>query len=156
MEILKNEKGVTLLEVLLAMAILSIVLISFMNMFPQMGMMNKKNEEKTQAINTAKEILIDWQESVKVKEFITRSDRTVGFTPNNVTDKTYYTSFNPNLTGTDYIFGTVKGIYSVTIKIKKTARTRETSKAYKIHLIEIQLLNDKGNAVSKTYGYIKR
>ncbi|MEH7255816.1 hypothetical protein V7111_27285, partial [Neobacillus niacini] len=52
------------------MAILSIIFISFMSMFPQMGKMNKLNEDKTQAINYTKEILIDWQNSLDVKAFL--------------------------------------------------------------------------------------
>ncbi|CAH2716273.1 hypothetical protein BACCIP111895_03457 [Neobacillus rhizosphaerae] len=70
MKFCQNEKGVTLLEVLISIVILSIIFLSVMRFFPQMGFMNNQNAEKTQAINTAKEILIDWQNSPHAKAFL--------------------------------------------------------------------------------------
>ncbi|MFP7299847.1 prepilin-type N-terminal cleavage/methylation domain-containing protein [Neobacillus niacini] len=154
MKLINNEKGVTLIEVIISIAILSILLISFMNFFPQMGLMNRQNEDKTQAINTAKNLLVDWQESIKVKGFLTKNNQGSGFTPNNIGDKEYYTHFDPNPSGSDYIFKTTKDNYDVNITISKNPR--KNSNAYSVHLIIVQLLNDKGNTVSETYGYIRR
>jgi prepilin-type N-terminal cleavage/methylation domain-containing protein len=153
MKLLKQENGVTLLEVLLALAILSIVLISFMSMFPQMGMMNKHNEDKTQAINLAKEILIKWQESDEVSGFLISADpavETTGFISEDPAID--YSSFKNE--GGFYYFETSKDIYKVKIKIKNSPNN--SSRKSHIHSITVQLLNDKGNVVSETYGYIKR
>nr|WP_263325548.1 prepilin-type N-terminal cleavage/methylation domain-containing protein [Neobacillus sp. Marseille-Q6967] len=160
MKIIKEEKGVTLLEVLLAMTILSIVLISILNLYPQMGFVNKQNQDKAQAINIAKEILIDWQESRKVKSFLqinpTNQVSQIGsvFPPNQVNERDYYTEFKPNPSGTDYIFITKRNNFDVTIKINKSPRSEETSQVYKAHLIVVQV--KKGNTTtSETYGYVK-
>ncbi len=70
MKLVRNEKGVTLIEILAAVVILSIILVSLMNFFPQMGFINKLNGEKSQAINTAKQVLIDWQNDNGVEAFL--------------------------------------------------------------------------------------
>ncbi|MEH7493472.1 type IV pilus modification PilV family protein [Neobacillus niacini] len=149
MENIKNEQGVTLIEVITSISILSIVLISFISIFPQMGFMNKNTEDKTQAISTAKEILILWQDSLDVKSYLTSSTQT-----------SVITSDDPNLVfikneGGYYYFETVKDIYRVNIKIANSPNTN-SSKIYKLHSIQIELFNNRNNLVGETYGFIKR
>lgn len=145
-----NEKGVTLIEVLVSIVLLSVVFMSVMNFFPQMGFINQVNTDKNKAINLTKEILINWQESSDVKWFLVRTDNVTGFTPSE--SKVNYTNFSFD---TDYYyFETTKDSYNVHIKIKKLPN--KNSKLVSIHSINIQLLNKKGNVVSETYGYVKR
>ncbi|MFJ5715542.1 prepilin-type N-terminal cleavage/methylation domain-containing protein [Neobacillus sp. NPDC093127] len=144
MKFVQNEKGVTLLELLISIVILSIIFLSVMRFFPQMGFMNKQNEDKTQAINTAKEILIDWQNSPDVKSFLVD--------PTNETLEDLPT--NKKTEGGFYYFYTVNGSFNVTIKIKITPS--KESNVSKAHLIQIQLFNKRGNVVSETYGYVIR
>jgi prepilin-type N-terminal cleavage/methylation domain-containing protein len=152
MEILKNEKGVTLLEVLISMAILSIILISFMNFFPQMGFINKQNEDKVQAINLAKDILIKWQDSHDVSGFLVNSTETTGFISTDPDLDFDAAKFKNE--GGYYYFETTKDIYNVKVRIKNTP-DKSSSKTH-VHSILVQLLNNKGNVVSETYGYVKR
>ena len=70
MKLVRNEKGVTLIEVLATVVILSIILVSVMNFFPQVGLINNVNGEKSQAISTAKQVLIDWQNDSGVEAFL--------------------------------------------------------------------------------------
>lgn len=56
---LKNNKGLTLIEVLASIVILSIVIISFVALFPQMSLFNEKTEENLDAISIAKEVLVE-------------------------------------------------------------------------------------------------
>lgn len=137
MQPFNNEKGVTLIEVLVAMTLLSIILISFMNIFPQMGLTNKHNENKTQAINTAKEILIDWQNAQDIKNFLVNQS----ITP---------IPRGGLLVGNDYVFTDRIGNYDVTIKIKKNSDL--STSPSKAHLIQIVLKN--GNITSETQGYV--
>jgi uncharacterized pyridoxamine 5'-phosphate oxidase family protein len=154
MKILKGEKGVTLVEVLASITLLSIVLITTMNIFPQMGMLNKHNEDKAQAINMAKEILIDWQEADEVEEFI-KENRTSGFTPIAGNPKVAYTNFSYDTEADGYYyFITTKDQYDVHIKIKKSPKINSSSG--QVNQITVQLLNERGNVVSETYGYVKR
>lgn len=154
MELIKEEKGVTLIEVLLAMTLLSIILISFLGMFPQMGTVNKINQDKAQATNIAKEILINWENSTVVQTFLRSSSQTSGFLPNHVNDFVNYTNFDPIKFPDFYYFETTNDIYDVQIKIKKSPNN--SSNNSHIHQIVIQLLNERGNVVSETFGYIKR
>jgi prepilin-type N-terminal cleavage/methylation domain-containing protein len=144
MKFCQNEKGVTLLEVLISIVILSIIFLSVMRFFPQMGFMNKQNAEKTQAINTAKEILIDWQNSPHAKAFL------VDPTNESLDDL----PINKKTEGGYYYFYTAEGNFDVTIKIKITPS--KEAKFSKAHLIQIQLFNKRKNVVSETYGYILR
>jgi prepilin-type N-terminal cleavage/methylation domain-containing protein len=154
MENLKSEKGVTLVEVLAAITLLSIVLVSMLGMFPQMGMVNTHNEAKAQAINIAKEILIDWQEDSAVKLFIKETGHTVGFaqTPG---DKVNYTDFSSTSFPEYYFFETTKDHYDVHIKIKKNSKIKVVSSEAQVNQIIVQLLNERGNIVSETYGYVR-
>jgi Prokaryotic N-terminal methylation motif len=154
MELLKEEKGVTLVEVLLAMTLLTIILVSFLGMFPQMGFVNNLNQDKAQATNIAKEILINWEKSTEVQTFLRSSSQTSGFLPTHVNDFVHYTHFDPNKFTGYYYFETTKDIYDVQIKIRKSPNN--SSNNSHIHQIIIQLLNDRGNVVSETFGYIKR
>ncbi|WP_312470999.1 type II secretion system protein [Neobacillus sp.] len=154
MELLKNEKGLTLIEVLLSIVILSMILLSIMSMFPQMGFVNKQNEDKAQAINMAKEILVNWQESNEVKTFIEKPDHITGFTPEFVNEKVNYTHFAYDKYPDYYYFGTTKDHYDVRIKIKKSPI--KSSKVSHVHQIVVQLINKRGNIIAETYGYVTR
>ncbi|WP_179884874.1 type II secretion system protein J [Bacillus sp. AFS015802] len=135
----QNEKGVTLLEVLLSITILSIILLSIMNVFPQMGMMNEHNEAKSQGVNEAKRVLVNWKASEEVVDFLqdpAPANRPMGYKRE---DTTYY------------YFQTLEQPFDVYIKIKKN--TDLHSAPSKAHLVEIKLLKDH-RTVSETYGYI--
>lgn len=139
MESLKNEKGITLIEVILAMALLSIVLISFMNIFPQMGFMNKHNEDKAQAINTAKEVLVNWQNAQDIKDFLL--NQSIRPIPR-----------SGILVGDDYVFTDRVDDYEVNIKIKNTSDI--VTNPSKAHFIHIVLKNKNGTIVGETRGYV--
>ncbi|WP_053364239.1 prepilin-type N-terminal cleavage/methylation domain-containing protein [Bacillus sp. FJAT-27251] len=141
MKAVRNEEGVTLVEVLAAIAILSIILVSVMNIFPQMGMMNKTNENKAQAINTAKDILIEWQNNNEVKTYI--ADPATTFT---------LSLAPPQLIDGFYVFETNKGSFKAKVRIKQ--QPGKTSDLVKAHLIVVELLNDDNKIISETYGYI--
>ena len=52
-----NEKGMTLVEILAAIVLLSIVFVGFMSVFPQMTSFNKITETKLETMNLAKKEL---------------------------------------------------------------------------------------------------
>jgi len=54
---MKNDRGMTLVEVLAALVILGIVFIGFMTIFPQMSLFNAKTEDKLKTMNLAKQEL---------------------------------------------------------------------------------------------------
>ncbi|WP_307286405.1 prepilin-type N-terminal cleavage/methylation domain-containing protein [Bacillus sp. SORGH_AS_0510] len=141
---IKNEDGLTLIEVLISITLLSIIFLSFMSFFPQMGFMNNQNESKTQAINTAKEVLIEWQGMDDLKAFLVDpTNDTLDDLPSNKKTEGVY-----------YYFYTTKNNYDVTIRIN--ILPSKESKVTKAHLIRVQLFNKKGKLVSETYGYVLR
>jgi len=60
---MKNDRGMTLVEVLAALVILGIVFIGFMTIFPQMSLFNAKTEDKLKTMNLAKQELNNWNGS---------------------------------------------------------------------------------------------
>jgi hypothetical protein len=143
MVILKDEKGVTLVEVLTSITLLSIVLITLMNIFPQMGMMNNHNKMKTQGINTAKEVLLKWQnDNDRLKLFFATPD--VSVIPE-------FKQINGNV----YNFEYENGDFLVSVDINKNFS--KESDIYNAHLIVVKLynINKTDTVVSETYGYVK-
>lgn len=63
-----NQKGFTLLELLLSILILTIILVSFMTFFSQSSLFIKKNDEKFNAANTAQYVINMLQEKEKDKK----------------------------------------------------------------------------------------
>ena len=68
-QLLKKDRGFTLLEVLLAIAILSIIFTAVMGFFSQSFTYTKQNESKTVGINFARNVLnyIEHQDFEKMK-----------------------------------------------------------------------------------------
>ncbi|SEM33402.1 prepilin-type N-terminal cleavage/methylation domain-containing protein [Mesobacillus persicus] len=157
MKQISNEKGVTLLEVVLAMAILSIILISFLNIFPQMGMMNNFNEEKTQGINTAKELLVEWQNYPEMANFPSNSIKAdievdqanfskIGEYKDHHEGDYYFFEYDHEVSPSNTKYA---------VKVRILVDEEVDSEQTKAHRIYIELLNkDRGTKVSETYGYI--
>ncbi|MBT2735786.1 prepilin-type N-terminal cleavage/methylation domain-containing protein [Bacillus sp. ISL-7] len=151
MKFIQNDKGVTLIEVLVSIVLLSIIFLSFMSFFPQMGLMNNQNQDKAKAINIAKEVLVNWQESSDVKWFLVKTDQVIGFTSTD--PKVAHTRFSYD--PTYYYFETTKDNYDVNIKINRFPET--SSRLSSINSIVVQLLDKKNrHVVSETFGYVKR
>ncbi|MDN4495510.1 type IV pilus modification PilV family protein [Ureibacillus aquaedulcis] len=149
----KNNNGISLIEVLASLVILSIILISFMNFFPQMGQKNVQNENKQEAINIAKKELFYWKSAIE-----------------NSSD---FNSFKNNPTSSSFSFigsNDIVTFDSNTISIK-TDQTKSTSsdfsvtttihratdlpsKPKKAYQMDIQLFKKNDILVSETYGYI--
>lgn len=156
MILIKNEKGVTLIEVLVAVVILSIILGTIMNFFPQMGLMNKGNVDKSQAINTSKQELIKWQNDGGVQNFLASNG--TGALPTLGTKLADVTLSD----GSYYHFVSTEGSFGVDIYINKVKDSNlPTStdpnisiKLKKAYYIKIQVSNTKGNVLTENYGYI--
>lgn len=139
MKFINNEKGITLLEVILSIAILSIIFLSFLSLFPQMGKMNNHNEDKSQAIRTAKEVLVKWQFDGDVKAYVANPGTAILIDP-------------PIKQDGYYVFSSTEGEFAVKIKVKEVPA--KVSQLYKAHLIIVELMNDKNQIVTETYGYM--
>ena len=57
-KIVKNNRGITLIELLVSITILGIVLLSFMNFFLQSSTYTNNNQKKTVGVNVARNVLM--------------------------------------------------------------------------------------------------
>jgi Prokaryotic N-terminal methylation motif len=138
--VLKDEKGITLVEILASITLLSIILVSIITFFPQVGMNNKHNEEKIQAINLAKKILAVWtdDEDNEVSTFIKD--------PDSMPVPYGYEIIVPDDPG-DFYFTKVLEGFSVEVKLSKD------SAESRLHAVTIQI-GQSGKIITETYGYI--
>ncbi|MFG5995025.1 prepilin-type N-terminal cleavage/methylation domain-containing protein, partial [Salmonella enterica] len=56
-----NERGISLIEVVASIVLLAIIMVSVINLLPQMGKKNNQNEDKQIAVNLASKELAYWQ-----------------------------------------------------------------------------------------------
>jgi prepilin-type N-terminal cleavage/methylation domain-containing protein len=151
MKYIKNEKGVTLIEVLAAIVILSIILGSIMNFFPQMGLINKINGDKAQAVNTAKKVLIELQGSSEVKNYL---DNPSTIEPPSILGAK---QSDMVISGESYYsFLKTEGNFKINILIKQNPDLSASSgtNTTRSFPIKVQPLNTKNEVITETYGYI--
>ena len=113
-----------------------------MNFFPQMGLMNKQNIDKQQAINTAKEILYDLQDNDEVRNLIKNPLSSANFELIEETGNFNIFKFRENIAG-----------FAVRIKIKNEPDITEAG-GKELYQIHIELLSSRGAIITETYGYI--
>lgn len=134
---IQNEKAFTLIEVLASIVILIIILVSVMKLFPLMGMMNKQNIDKTEAINLAKVELLAWQ-SKDLRDFFVHPSK----------DKIpSFDRFEANY----FVFYEEKDNYNLEVWLKKGSDLK--SKPIKANMMVIKILNENNAVISETYGY---
>ncbi|MGR3765906.1 PulJ/GspJ family protein [Rossellomorea sp. NS-SX7] len=137
---LENEKGLTLVEILAATSILSIIVVSILSFFPQVGMMNQQNDDKTKGINVAKKILAEWtiDENDEIAVFL--EDPLVADVPYG------YESYNPE-DAVYYFFKKTAEGFDVKVKLpidQQEDRPRQV----------IINLSKNGKEITETYGYV--
>lgn len=134
-----NEKGLTLIEVLASIVLLSIVIVSFLSLFPQITNFNDSTEENLQAAAVAKEVrVLVKEEGMDIS------------TP----QKTSFLS-NETLTNLD---DTIlhKGEYNdFSVEVTIWKNKKYTSEVYEdLYQMKVSILNENNNEISYTYGYI--
>ncbi|MFA9555955.1 prepilin-type N-terminal cleavage/methylation domain-containing protein [Evansella sp. AB-rgal1] len=139
MKLVKNQEGFTLIEILLSIAILSIIFISLMNIFPQMIQFNSINETKTQAINTSRQILNDWQNKSEIIDYL--SAPSTSELPSELIEQDSHYSAEINID---------KYIAIITIA-KESDLATSIANAHQIH---VQILDNKGTLFGESFGYI--
>lgn len=76
-KILSSSKGLTLIEVLVSLTILSIILLGIMNFFNQAYSYTNSNQKKTAAVNVARNALTFMEQSTGTNSFIAIRERLV-------------------------------------------------------------------------------
>ncbi|WP_442595270.1 prepilin-type N-terminal cleavage/methylation domain-containing protein [Neobacillus sp. D3-1R] len=151
----KEQKGFTLLEVLLSITILSIILISFFSFFPQAAKFNDTNDQKLKGVSLAKEVLVTIQSSNSIQSFLnnvsTNPTATDTFSKNNPQYQSLKLS-EDIINHTDYYqLITKTPDAKVIIKLFKSPDFNGSKALYKTEII-VEIL--EGKKVTNLYGYI--
>ena len=130
---IRNDRGLTLVEVLAALVILGIVFIGLMTVFPQMTLFNAKTENKLETMNLARQELSNWQDKIysldDFKGVSNDDDSIISFTgkmPNAEVD------------------------FYVTPDLKRNGHEKSIS----LHKIHINIKEDD-KIISETFGYVQ-
>ncbi|PKG21681.1 type IV pilus modification PilV family protein [Niallia nealsonii] len=157
LQYIKNNKGISLIEILLSIVILGILIASLITFFPQASQSMNETDKKLTSVNIAKEWLVQAQNSTQVKSFL-----------NNMVNQPN-SSIVYSITNTDYQglplvsinhdaqYGELVlkeenyfvhlTISSIPENLKNIGKTR----LYKIH---VHIYDEKNNLKSNIYGYL--
>lgn len=149
--LINNESGISLMEVIASIVIITFILISFIKIFPLMELKNNQNEDKQSGVNLVKSELNYW------KNLIETSNDFNAFLQQPLNPTSFIDSSDVVTQSTN------------SIKIETTTKNRSSDfkleiiiyvnpdintspkKAYQIHT---KLLNIKNTPISEIYGYI--
>lgn len=134
-----NEKGLTLIEVLASIVLLSIVIVSFLSLFPQITLFNNVTEKNLQAAAVAKEV------RVLVKE------QDIDFSTPTLNGK--LSSLSPTTTENDIVFTGLYNSFYVNIIIDKSKK-EVSGEVQDLYQMKISVMNGSNKEISYTYGYI--
>ena len=148
---LLNEHGITLVEVIAAIVILSIILISIISLLPQMGLKNNQNEDKQVAINLAAKELAYWQGQLGITSTF-NSLVTPGTTFPFMTSGDTLTYDANTITITTTTTKSMTSKYNSVIKIKRTEDLASSPK--KANQISVLIYKNNTILVTEIYGYI--
>ncbi|MEK3764672.1 type IV pilus modification PilV family protein [Solibacillus sp. FSL K6-4121] len=142
--VFRSEKGISLIEVVASIALLSIIIMAFLTIFPQMKITNKSTGENLNAANAAKEILVMMKD--QKYNYIEK---------NNSIGSLTYTFQYGNIESED----TLLGVYdfngekvNVRILIQKPVSEDISLRAMSIEILKE---NENKNVIARIHGYLK-
>ncbi|KOY82808.1 hypothetical protein I6G82_12610 [Lysinibacillus macroides] len=147
---LLNEHGISLVEVVAAIVLLTIILVSVINLLPQMGLKSKQNEDKQVAINLVSKELDHWQSTLEgnIANLLANPDGTFSFLDagdtlthdaNTITIQTATTKSMPSN-------------YTTEIQIEITPDLNTSPK--KANQISVFIYKNNSILVTENYGYV--
>ena len=144
---LRDEEGLSLVEVLASIVILGIVFVSFMMIFPQMTLFNKKTEAKLETMNLARQEIAlikknSYSSPLKQGDILLAFGGTV---PPDVPEGVIRINYDKN----DYLYEV--DFYTEPVLGFDSESHPENIELYKVHL---KVLVD-GKQNSESYGYIE-
>lgn len=131
-----NEKGLTLIEVLASIVLLSIVIVSFLSLFPQITNFNDSTEKNLQAAAVAKEIRVLVKEEAMIPH----------------PQKFTFTNERNGPSSEVYMYKGQHNSFQVLLEVDENPY-RNTQHLYKFKVI---ILNDENHQLSITYGFISQ
>ncbi|MBS4216993.1 prepilin-type N-terminal cleavage/methylation domain-containing protein [Bacillus sp. FJAT-49711] len=129
-----NHKGLTLIEILASITILTIVILSFLAFFSQAMLFSGKAEDRVTSINIAETVLSNVKD--QTADYTGKNPRTI--------DEKQYKEIEPIIINN-------KSYYPY---VNKTQETPEELKLQTVHVLIFTHKSDN-TPVSETYGYLK-
>ncbi|GKV70495.1 hypothetical protein NCCP2716_29930 [Sporosarcina sp. NCCP-2716] len=139
---MKNEAGLTLVEILAALVILGIIFVSFMTIFPKMNHFNERTESKLVTMNLAKQELAELKESPS----LLTSERKL---KNSTTAEPYETY---DFSQADYIVEV--DCYDTQPGSKPNYTCSDPAKEPRLHRMHIRV-KENGKVTSESFGYLE-
>jgi len=149
---LLDESGISLIEVIASIVILTIILISFLSIFPQMGLTNKYNDDKQDAFNLVQKELNYWKNTFEgINDFSSfLSNPVEKYT--DIDSEGKVTEDSNSITIKRDSTKTSTSSFKEIINISKIPNLNSTpKKAVQIH---VKLLNKNNSVISEIYGFI--
>ncbi len=136
-----NQRGLTLIEVLASIVLLSIVIVSFLSLFPQITHFNNSTEENLQAAAVAKEIRVLVKEEAMIL---------IPHPPNFSFTNERQGPFNHV-----YIYKGQHNRFQVLLEVDENPynQNRNIQNLYKF---KVTISNDENHQLSVTYGFISQ
>ncbi|WP_141431854.1 prepilin-type N-terminal cleavage/methylation domain-containing protein [Bacillus sp. 03113] len=151
----RNQRGFTLIEVLLAFVILTILIFSFLSLFPQASKTNERTDERFTGANLAKEVLVKIQKSEGITNLLTNLKNNPNSSLTLSKDNVQYASLNlaENIQKTDsqVTLITYENTYKINIMLRIDPNFIGSEELYQTH---IMIQNRSEKKVSDIFGYV--
>jgi prepilin-type N-terminal cleavage/methylation domain-containing protein len=142
-KLIKNHKGLTLIETMLSITILGIVMLGIMTLFKQAYLYTILNEDKTVGINVARNALMYMkkQSFIELKNYFTDTDKELKILICETTDENGNTIENYQFFAEDAsIPSTCQNVEINNTKYEITVKAEENKQNYQNYIIPIKVI----------------
>ena len=147
-KLLTNERGLSLVEVIASIVLISIIITAFLTIFPQMKKSNESTGEHLDAANIAKELLVIMKaqsfKELEKKETIENLNYSVSSTSDSLILDGQYS----------YIEGKKVDV-RIEIKDEFAIKNEEKPEEGKLRQMTIEILNENDNVIARIHGYLQ-
>ncbi|WP_400242654.1 prepilin-type N-terminal cleavage/methylation domain-containing protein [Niallia sp. JL1B1071] len=149
---IQNDKGISLIEILVSIVLLSILITSFLTFFPQVSSFNQKTDERLTSVTLAKNWLVQAQnnESILYKQLINLTENPS--TSVNAGNLPLLTNINRNSDAIELIFK--ENNYFIHLYLYY--REEILKGANTLYKIRIDVVDEQDKLNSNIYGYITK
>jgi len=157
LQYIKNNKGISLIEILLSIVILGILIASLITFFPQASQSTNETDKKLTSINIAKEWLVQAQNSTEVKSFLNNM-------VNQPNSSIVYSITNMDYQGLPLVsinhdaqYGELvlkEENYFVHLTISSTPEDLKNIGKTRLYKIHVHIYDEKNKLKSNIYGYL--
>lgn len=147
---MKNENGLTLVEILASMVLLSIIFIGFMTIFSQMTLFNDKTYTKLETMNLARQEMAELKAMDFTKTLVLSE---LASAPANYIKQSSAPQKDA-INNTFYLFTKEKNDYTYELRFYEVPKLSGGPRVGELHQIHL-IVRTGAKVNSETYGYIE-